>query len=206
MIPVSPQPEPANFDTDVRQKGLVWLTKHDIDPSAAPPAPGKLPTYWSTTNHDLWKAYSGICAYLAIYFEFAAGASSTDHFAPKSRHAGMAYEWSNYRLSCLAANRNKNAFDDVLDPFDLAAHTFIINFASGAISPNSALLDEQQQATAQATIDRLRLDAPDNRRMRAQHYTDYLKDDCSLNYLLSHSPFVHQEIMRQGLTVSQELT
>ena len=31
MIPVTPQPEPEDFDTKVRQKGLRWLAEHDID-------------------------------------------------------------------------------------------------------------------------------------------------------------------------------
>ncbi len=200
MIPVTPQPEPANFDANVRQKGLAWLAKHDIDPNAAPPKASDLPAYWSVTHQALWNAYSGTCAYLAIFFEFVTGASSTDHFVAKSRKAGEAYEWSNYRLSCLGANRNKGAFDDVLDPFELAEHTFVINFASGAISPNADVLDESQQAAAQATIDRLRLDAPDNRRMRARHCTNYFHGDWSLSFLSRHSPFVYQEIIRQELT------
>lgn len=199
MIPVSLQPEPGNFDRDVRQKGRQWLVEYDIDPNGAPPKAAGMPDYWRTTNNALWEAYSGICAYLAIYFEFATGASSTDHFVAKSRKAGDAYEWSNYRLSCLGANRNKNAFDDVLDPFEIEPNTFVINFASGAISPNEGLDDEQTKAAAWATIDRLKLDSPDNRRMRAEHYANYLNSDCSMNYLLRYSPFVHHEISRQGL-------
>ena len=44
MIPVTPQPEPEDFDTEVRQKGLRWLAKHDIDITVALPPGTELPT------------------------------------------------------------------------------------------------------------------------------------------------------------------
>ncbi|MDA8060365.1 MAG: hypothetical protein M0Z37_08475 [Nitrospiraceae bacterium] len=198
MIPVTLQPEPADFDTEVRQKGHGWLRAQGIALNAAPPKASNLPNYWSRSNKQLWEAYSGICAYLSIFFEWSTGAASTDHFTSKSQNAGDAYEWSNYRLSCLGPNRNKNKFDDVLDPIKLAPNTFTINFASGKIMPNSAL-SPIQKAAARKTILRLKLGSPDNNKMRAQHYNDYLSGDCSLNFLQRKSPFVHAEIVRQGL-------
>src|SRR5690554_6264660 len=158
MIPVIPQPEPALFDKKVRQPGLAWLAKNDLDPKQPPPDPSKLPAYWSKTNEDLWRAYSGVCAYLSIYFEWVTGASSTDHFIAKSSDAGQAYEWGNYRLSCLGANRNKNKFDDVLDPFLIKPETFELNLANGQIQPGPLLSEDEKQA-AQKTIDRLHLDS-----------------------------------------------
>lgn len=198
MIPVTLQPEPADFDAEVRQKGHAWLGAQGIAPNAAPPKASKLPNYWSHSNKQLWEAYSGVCAYLAIFFEWGTGAASTDHFIAKSLNAGDAYEWSNYRLSCLGPNRNKNKFDDVLDPIELAPNTFVINFASGKITPNPAV-SPAQRAAARKTIRRLKLDSPDNNKMRAQHYKDYLAGDCSLAFLLRNSPFVHTEIVRQEL-------
>lgn len=198
MIPVALQPEPADFDVEVRQKGLAWLTAKGLAPYAAPPDSSKLPSYWTQSNKQLWEAYSGICAYLAIFFEWSTGASSTDHFIAKSKNAGDAYEWGNYRLSCLGPNRNKNKFDDVLDPIGLAPNTFVINFASGKILPNPSLPLAQKHA-ARKTIRRLRLDSPENKVMRARHYSDFLNGDCSLNFLFRHSPFVYAEIVRQGL-------
>lgn len=198
MIPVTLQPEPADFDVEVREKGCAWLAAKGITLHAAPPKSSLLPNYWTHSNKHLWEAYSGICAYLAIFFEWSTGAASTDHFIAKSRHAGDAYEWNNYRLSCLGPNRNKNKFDDVLDPIGLAPNTFVINFASGKISPNPALTTALK-ADAQKTIRRLKLDSAENNAMRAQHYCDYVKGDCSLNFLSRRSPFVHAEIVRQGL-------
>ena len=198
MIPVNLQPEPHDFDSKVRKKGHDWLKRQGIALNAPPPKPSSLPNYWSASNKQLWDAYSGICAYLAIFFEWSTGAASTDHFVAKSRSTGDAYEWSNYRLSCLGANRNKNRFDDVLDPVGLAKHTFHINFASGEIMPDPRLSSLQKSAAIK-TINRLRLDSPENNRMRARHYTDYANRNCSLAFLSRRSPFVHQEIIRQGL-------
>ena len=120
MIPVQLQPEPADFDRNVRQPGRNWLTNHRIALNAAPPRASALPNYWTHSNKQVWYAYSGVCAYLAIYFEWVTGAASTDHFVAKSRNAGDAYEWNNYRLSCLGPNRNKGRFDDVLEFHRLA--------------------------------------------------------------------------------------
>lgn len=198
MIPVTLQPEPADFDAEVRQRGHAWLGARGIALNAAPPKVSKLPNYWSRSNKQLWEAYSGVCAYLAIFFEWGTGAASTDHFVAKSQNAGDAYEWSNYRLSCLGPNRNKNKFDDVLDPIGLVPNTFVINFSSGKIAPHPAL-SPAQKAAARKTIRRLKLDSPDNNKMRAKRYQDYLAGDCSLNFLLRESPFVHAEIVRQGL-------
>lgn len=197
MIPVTLQPEPADFDAEVRKKGHTWLASKGIPLNAAPPKASALPNYWSHTNKQLWEAYSGVCAYLAIYFEWVTGASSTDHFVAKSKNAGEAYEWSNYRLSCLGANRIKNKFDDVLDPIELSPDTFILNLASGKITPNP-LLNAAQKRLARKTIKRLRLDSPDHNAMRARHFSRYLhgKDAQTLREL---SPFVWYEANRQGL-------
>ena len=46
MIPVELQPEPADFDENVRRRGRSWLATHGVDPDAPPPGPKDLPTYW----------------------------------------------------------------------------------------------------------------------------------------------------------------
>jgi uncharacterized protein (TIGR02646 family) len=198
MIPVTLQAEPSDFDTNVRQSGFAWLRSNGIDPNNPPPKASDLPAYWQRYTKQLWDAYSGVCAYLAIFFEFSTGAASTDHFIAKSQNAGKAYEWDNYRLSCLGANRNKNKFDDVLDPIGLAPETLFLNLVNGAIFPNP-LLTVNQKNDAINTINRLELDSPDNRRWRAARYSYYLNNDWSLNILEQLAPFVHYEIIRQGL-------
>ena len=197
MIPVTLQPEPPDFKQEVRQKGHDWLNSKGIALNVAPPKGTKLPNYWSHSNKQLWDAYSGVCAYLAIYFEWSTGASSTDHFVAKSRHAGDAYEWNNYRLACLGANRTKNKFDDVLDPIGLAHDTFFLNLSSGLIKANPALT-RSLKAAVRKTITRLKLNSAENKQMRAKHYSQYLrhKDPITLKEL---SPFVWYEAQRQGL-------
>jgi len=197
MIPVTLQPEPADFDQQVRQPGRNWLFDHGIALKSAPPKGSALPNYWTRCNKQLWETYSGVCAYLAIYFEWVTGAASTDHFVAKSKKAEEAYEWKNYRLSCLAPNRNKGKFDDVLDPIGLPANTFVLNLVSGSIRPNSALSAEQKKA-ARKTIRRLKLDSPDHNAMRKKHFSRYLrnKDEQTLREL---SPFVWDEARRQNL-------
>jgi uncharacterized protein (TIGR02646 family) len=198
MIPVSAQPEPSNFHADVREKGHLWLRDRGIALDAAPPRGTKLEPYWTRTNKELWEAYSRTCAYLAIYFEFTTGASSTDHFIAKSADAGQAYEWSNYRLSCLGPNRHKNNFSDLLDPIGLAPETFQLEFANGKIKPNPSLTAEQQRR-ARKTIERLRLDSPNMREMRVRHFDDYTQGQVTAACLKRLSPFVWYEATRQGL-------
>lgn len=198
MIPVALQPEPDDFEEKVRQPGHAWLSQNGIARDQPPPSPSALPNYWTASNKQLWEAYSGVCAYLAIFFEWATGAASTDHFIAKSRNAGDAYEWGNYRLSCLDANRKKNRFDDVLDPVGLAPNTFIINFASGEILPNPSL-DADTLTAAIKTIQRLKLDSPENNEMRARRFQSYISNECSLAHTRKESPFIYAEIIRQGL-------
>jgi uncharacterized protein (TIGR02646 family) len=197
MIPVKLQPEPADFDQKVRQRGRSWLAKQGIALNSAPPKATKLPNYWTHSNTQLWEAYSGVCAYLAIFFEWVSGAASTDHFVAKSRNAGGAYEWSNYRLSCLGPNRNKGKFDDVLDPIGLPPNTFVLDLTTGEVSPNPAL-SRTLKAAARKAIARLKLDSAEHSQMRARHFARYLrgKDQDALKEL---SPFVWHEAHRQGL-------
>lgn len=197
MIPVTLQQEPVGFDVNVRQKGQCWLIDHGFVLCASAPPKTKLPNCWSWSNELLWKAYSGTCAYLAIYFEWPTGASSTDHFVPKSKHVGLAYEWDNYRLSCLSPNRNKNKYLDVLDPVGLAPDTFVLNLVSGRIKPNPLLVDPQRTA-ALKTIKRLKLNSAHHKAMRARHFSEYIAHGHQPT-LQKYSPFVWYEASRQGL-------
>jgi uncharacterized protein (TIGR02646 family) len=197
MIPVTLQPEPADFDPKVRVPGHDWLKANGVALNSVPPKGTKLPNKWTHSNKQLWDAYGGVCAYLAIYFEWVTGASSTDHFVAKSRNAGDAYEWNNYRLSCLGPNRNKREFADVLDPIGLMTETFFLNLGNGEIAanPNLSLADV---VLANKTIKRLKLNSAEHKLMRAKHFVRYLrkKDEDTLREL---SPFVWYEANRQNL-------
>lgn len=198
MIPVQRQPEPKDFDKEVRQKGLKWLASHNVDPGVPLPKGKTIQPHWQGEwNERLWNTYNGVCAYLAIYLEYVAGPVTTDHFIPKSRWPGGAYEWGNYRLSCLACNRNKSDSDGVLDPFELRPETFFLNLSNGKIYPNPHL-EEDYKKKAQRTIERLKLDSPNRRRMRTDHFNIYTENSDSKT-LAKLSPFVWYEAKRQGL-------
>lgn len=55
MIPVQLQPEPADFDAEVRQKGRDWLATKGIALIAPPPKASDLPNYWtrSTSSYGM---------------------------------------------------------------------------------------------------------------------------------------------------------
>ncbi len=198
MIPVTPQPEPEDFDTQVRQKGLRWLVKHDIDITAPLPSGTKLPPYWRACLGKLHSGYGGVCAYLAVFFEITTGAGNVEHFLPKSLRPDLAYEWCNYRLACSAINSCKKSFTNVLDPFEVKDGWFYLELVSGHIFPNPQLSASLQQKI-QATIDRLKLDSSANNEMRAKHYQFYCEGKITKEYLKDYSPFVWKEADRQGL-------
>ena len=189
MIPVALQPEPSDFDVKVRQPGRCYLQQHPT---------GDLPPYWQTMTQELWKVYGGICAYLAVFFEFATGAASTDHFVAKSQERSLAYEWSNYRLASLAMNRRKG-IHEVLDPCEIEANSFFINFLDGEIYPNPEKT-EDYRISCQKTIDVLQLNDAPCKRMRLEHFQEFAEGNVSLSYLKQKSPFVFQKVIRQKLT------
>jgi hypothetical protein len=198
MIHVNEQPEPLNFDLMVRQKGLSSLQIKGIDLHAPLPAGTTVATYWRHCLDDLYTSYDGVCAYLGIFFERVAGAASVDHYIPKSRRADLAYEWSNYRLVCSMMNCRKREYEDVLDPFTIEGGWFHLELVSGRIFPDSHL-DVKLLKAIQATIDRLDLDDPPNREMRARHYQEYCEGYYTAAFLKVRSPFVYAEAVRQGL-------
>lgn len=201
MIPVEPKPEPApKFDELVRAPGAAWLAASGLDLDQPAPTGTEFPPFWRKCLPELHASYDGVCAYLCIHFEGATGAGSTDHFVAKSKKARLAYEWSNYRLACLAMNSRKRAFDDVLDPFSMKSETFYLELVTGMIFPNPSLPEEEKDR-ARATIDRLRLDDGGCREMRARHFREYLEQqgEVAANFLRRRSPFVWYEARRQGL-------
>ena len=201
MIPVTPQVEPLDFDSKVRQPGHKWLFKklYPLQPLNQPAPTGtKFPTHWTKCLKELHTVYGGICAYLGTYIRLSTGAASADHFAPKSKDAGQAYEWDNYRLACLAMNAKKNNFTDVLDPFTLPQDVFQLVLETGRIKVNPKLANPALTAAAFLTIERLKLDSTINREDRASLFFDYKYGDRSAALMERHHPFVWLEIVRQG--------
>lgn len=193
MIPVTLQPEPADFDQKVRRKGQKFPRDH-----APLTEQVGLPPYWRDCLDDLYKAYQGVCAYLGIFFERVTGGGTVDHFIAKSRDPNQAYEWSNYRLATAMMNSRKWAFDDVLDPFEIEDDMFHLELVSGRIYPNPALSGGERQQV-EDTIERLGLDDPGCREMRARRFQQYMDKWVNRDYFKTKSPFIWYEANRQGL-------
>ena len=137
---------------------------------------------------------------LGTYIELVTGSRTVDHFAPKSKHPDLAYEWSNYRLVCGTMNARKNHFEDVLDPFEVENGWFQLEFSFFQVVSKSDL-ESAERAEVQATIDRLRLNDNDCRQMRSRYYDDFIGGDISFDYLARCSPFVAMEMKRQRLVL-----
>lgn len=198
MIPVVPQPEPAGFDRDVRVPGNAWLAAKSVNLTAPLPTGIHPHPYWRKCLADLHSGYGGVCAYLAVHVERATGVATADHLVAKSANAALTYEWSNYRLACLAMNARKRAFDDVLDPFAMPADVFRLELVSGRIFLNPSL-PGALASEAGATLLRLKLDSAINRGLRAAYYQYYVDAEISAAHLKRMSPFVWSEANRQGL-------
>lgn len=198
MIPVTPEPEPASFDKQVRQKGLNWLEKKGLDLDSPAPDGFEFNSLWRNCLDEMYEIYERVCAYGGFYIEKVTGAPTVEHFIPKSKSPRLAYEWSNYRMVCSLLNGRKNDYEDVLDPFTLRPETFHLNLATGAIYPNPKL-DAKVRETAQSTIARLKLDGMECRKRRVEDFDGYLRDGLPADYLKRRSPFVWYEAHRQGL-------
>lgn len=190
MIPISLQPEPNNFDLDVRQKGAKWLQENTSN---------KLPPYWRECLDDLYTAYDGICAYYAIKVDEISGNRTVDHFKPKLKYPNLAYEWDNYRFACGSANSKKRDFEDVLDPFSLPDNLFYIHFGTGEVLINPQMDNETTQ-NAERTINRLSLNDNRLKNRRKEDFLRYYQEkSISLDELKQQNPFVWAEILRQDL-------
>ena len=199
MIHVDQQPEPHDFDEKVRRKGLDWLRNQNFDIHGPVPKGVDIPRYWLVCLKDLYDSYGGYCAYLAVFFEFAVGGATVNHFVAKSKSSALAYEWANYRLSCSRMNSRKRDYDDVLDPFSVENSWFHLELVTGHIFPDPELPGEQK-VRIQKTIDRLKLDDGASKEMRARHFQYYCEGQLTSEYLKKYSPFVWMEATRQNLS------
>jgi hypothetical protein len=196
VIFVKQRPEPIDFDSKVRAKGVVFL---QIDPR---PKVWNNREYWRESLKDLHEAYNKVCAYSAQWIPSIQGSPTVDHFIPKSMKPELAYEWNNFRLSCLKMNARKRDFQDVLDPFQIKYGWFILDFPSLLIKVNSKL-DEPIKSQVKSTIKRLKLNDDDD---CVKHRQDWLMRYCekkiTFDFLKETAPFIAYELERQDIVDS----
>ena len=209
MIRVTPASEPSAFNDRVRVPGLRTIAemvgetpirttgrRFEKKAVAREEIPSDaFPTYWTKALDDLMKAYRQICAYSCFRIHPVTGGASADHFAAKSRKWDKVYEWGNYRLACTRLNARKRDFGDVLDPFKIGKDWFQLELVGFQVIPNPNL-DNVKRDRVQTTIDRLRLN--DFRHSRERDVENYWAREVSLRVLTEESPFVAQELKRQG--------
>ena len=208
MIPVSPAPEPSDFDRAVRQPGLRAIAElvgetpqrragrrlAQIAATRDQIPAGSFPSYWRAALDDLQAAYDRVCAYLSVRISTDA---SVDHYVAKSRRWNLVYEWSNYRSACATMNSYKGEHGDVLDPFQLHAGWFALELVEFQVVAGTGLADEDAERVW-ATIRRMHLNVPRFCRIRAEFAEARWNGEITTDYLARHSPFVALELHRQG--------
>ena len=196
LIKVSPQPEPASFDSDIRKPGARFLAKNPR-PTAKQFARY---SYWRRAHHDLYKLYSGICAYCASWSPFSGKSvdgTSVDHFIPKSIDPNMAYEWKNYRLCRSRLNEHKTDTLQVVDPFFIQDGWFTIDFLSFLLKPNRAE-PMYIQARVLTSIQVLDLNHKDYVSERISVIAEYCRGHLRLDQVKAKWPFIAAEMLRQN--------
>lgn len=192
MIPVQPQPEPPEFDRNVRRPGLAFL-RHVPNPTS-----WKKKSYWQESLNDLYDAYGGICAYSAEWISRISGGPTVDHYVPKSVQPPLAYEWGNFRLCAMLFNQRKDNYQDVIDPFTVAANWFNLDIPSLLIKPAGTLAPFERERV-NATVKRLKLNDENCIGSRLRWIMSYCRSELTFEYLRKHAPFIAYELERQGL-------
>jgi len=195
VIRVIPQPEPADFDELVRNKGKKFLSKFTTSKLTAKDFLKK--DYWSNVRDHMYEAYNGICAYSSHWIPRTSN-PNIDHYVPKTVDPKLAYEWSNYRLACSLVNTYKNDFQDVLDPFTLGNDWFFLDFPSLLVRANPNLGD-QERKSVQDTINRLRLNNDQFINDRNNWLEAYCLEEAGFTALKKWAPFIAYELERQEL-------
>jgi len=196
VIPVQQQPEPPGFESKVRSKGVAFLQ------TVPQPKAWNNREYWRKSLQDLYRAYNGVCAYSAQWMPSTVASPTVDHFIPKSAKPELAYEWDNFRLSCLKMNARKRDFQDILDPFQIEPGWFTLDFPSLLIKVNPAL-DEPIKSQVRSTIKRLKLnDDDDCVKHRQDWLMPYCKGEITFEFLKKTTPFITYELERQNLVDS----
>ena len=195
MIPIQLQPEPPHFLERVQQPGHNFLAKKP-NPTAKD---WYTHNYWIRVVDDLYKAYSGICAYSCHWIPPDTGSKSVEHFKPKKKYPHDAYRWENFRLVSGNLNGRKGDYEDVLDPFTLSEGWFALDFPSLLVHPGKNLLPAEEELVIK-TINRLRLnDEGTCLQARINWVRDYITVPFPFSHLEKKAPFIASELKRQHM-------
>lgn len=220
MLRVTAAPEPPTFDDRVRQPGVLAIHERTGRPPPIPRRTGNpcerattsvgqpidrpedlerrhFPPYWTRALDDLFDSYHRVCSYSCFAIHEITGARSVDHMIPLSDAWDRVYEWGNYRLAATTLNARKQAFRDVLDPFEVGDDWFHMEFVRFGLGPNLSLPEAIRERIT-TTIDRLKLNGDKHRRRRQKDFTRYERGEITLAILIEESPLVARETTRTG--------
>lgn len=210
MIKVDQAPEPADFDIKVRKKGLAAIDemvgisprkrsgpKRQIFPSKELIPSDKFPPYWRDALPQLYKAYSGICAYSSLRIHLGTGSRTVDHYVPVNENWDKVYEWDNYRLACSHMNALKSTARHLLDPFEVVNGWFALDLDLFYV-----ILGDQAPKSKEGlildTIKKLGLNEGDFPQAREFLVRRFWKQDITFRTLVEDAPFVAAELERQN--------
>jgi len=202
VIHVEPVPKPDTFDEHVGKPGKAIVERLQKKYERFDGIPrNEINKLWKEKRRtdgnsvldDLFDAYGGMCAYLAMYMERTAKCS-VDHFVPISRDCRRAYDWSNYRLCDKQVNAKK-ADLDVVDPFGRIEGWFQLNLETFRVE-RGPKADECPQDRMERTLSIL--NQGKCVRMRGTYVTMYKKGKLELEDLQENAPFIAAEIRRQS--------
>ncbi|WP_339742880.1 hypothetical protein [uncultured Maricaulis sp.] len=196
MIRVAAKPEYPDFDRNVRRPGAAFL--------AVCPAPTsaefKSKNYWSKAAPSLHAAYSGICAYTAMYMPEQ---GTVDHFLPKVDYPSLAYEWANFRLANGRVNNAKGNSPNIIDPFEVEDTWFHMDVPDCLLRSNPSL-ERALRRRINMTINSLRLNQDDSYvQERCNILMEYARADISMDFLQRRYPFLAKELVRQDINQLQ---
>ena len=193
MIPVQLQSEPEDFFERVTKDGKKFLLLNPQPTSQE----WKGKEYWQRALPDMRQAYQRVCAYCCHWIPHSTGSHSIDHFVPKSQQPDLAYDWANFRYVSSRFNSRKGT-KAILDPFKILNESFIIDFSSFLIHPNSDLSPDKQ-VEVRETIKCLKLNSDDDLVTERQTYFfEYQTGEISFEHLEKRAPFIAYEVLRQG--------
>jgi hypothetical protein len=186
MIRVQPVPEPAQFDSKVRQPGNAWLAQ--INDTTVRPK-----DLWSHFLSDLADGFGNRCGYRAMWDTDG----TVDHYLSCKNHRHLAYEWSNYRFSSGSVNSSKKNLDNLtLDPFEVDDNWFEVIFPSFQLVLTNNVPTNMRDK-AQFTLDRLKLRNGNKvREARRLYYGLYRDGKITLEGLRTFAPQVAHAVER----------
>jgi hypothetical protein len=192
LIRVAKKAEYPGFNSQVRQPGSAFLS---VCPKPTSEQFRKK-NFWNRAAKELHAAYSGICAYTAMYLPEQ---GSVDHFVPKTVDPTLAYEWNNYRLASGRVNSCKGNQTNILDPFLVDSDWFEMDIPSCLLKAKSGVAGDLRRQI-NATINSLRLNGDDYYvQERCNILIAYARGEISLNFLNRRYPFLAKEVVRQNL-------